>query len=469
MLPFGALWIFPLGAFAGTTAVVGSTSATMGGTSAVVGSTSAIVGGATAIVGGTVAVGDGSAPIANGTVVFRDGRIVAAGADVTVPPGAAVVDAHGKWVAAGLMSGFTELGIGSYSRLPEIADASAPGSPFSAAIDVSEALDPEDASIQVDRAAGITRAVVSPAASKSIFGGQGAVIDLSARSGIVTRTRAFQFVELGQPADRLAGGSRPAAYAYFREALAEASDYEHPYLRDAPADARGYQDPAASRAGPQWPEVLTRADAAALGPVLEGQQPILVHVDRASDILHVLALKTSYPHVRLILLGAREGWRVAPQIAASHVPVIAAVGDLPDTFDSLAATESNVGRMTRAGVTVGLCTEGVYLEVYLRQLAASLVAINKEPGATGLAWGEAFAAVTSRPAQAFGLDKEIGSLRPGRHADVVIWDGDPLEAASGVVAVYIDGLPQPLDNHLTRLRERYRQPQPELLPKAYVH
>jgi imidazolonepropionase-like amidohydrolase len=433
MLPFGALWIFPLGALAGTTAIVGGT---------------------IAIVGGTVAVGDGSAPIANGTVVFGDGRIVAAGADVTVPPGASIVDAHGKWVAAGLMSGFTELGIGSYSRLPEIEDASAPGSSFSAAIDVSVALDPADASIQVDRAAGITRAVVSPTASKSIFGGQGAVIDLGTRTEVITRSRAFQYVELGQQADRLAGGSRPAAYAFFREALAEASDYEHP---------------SAARAGQQWHEVLTRADAAALGPVLEGQQPILVHVDRASDILHVLALKASYPHLHLILLGASEGWRVAPQIAASHVAVIAAVGDLPNTFDALAATESNVGRMTRAGVTVGLCTEGVYLETYLRQLAASLVAINKEPGATGLDWGEAFATVTSRPAQAFGLDKEIGSLRRGRRADVVIWDGDPLEAASGVVAVYIDGLPQPLDNHLTRLRERYRQPQPKLLPKAYVH
>ena len=426
MLSLEALWIVPMGALAGTTAIVG----------------------------GTVAVGDGSAPIANGTVVFRDGRIVAASADVAVPQGASVVDAHGKWVAAGLISGFTELGIGSYSRLPEIDDASAPGSPFSAAIDVSAALDPADAAIQVDRVAGITRAVVSPAASKSIFGGQGAVIDLGARSEILTRTRAFQYVELGQPADRLAGGSRPAAYAFLREALAEASDFEHP---------------AAARAGQHWREVLPRADAAALGPVLEGQQPVLVHVDRASDILHVLALKESYPHLHLILLGASEGWRVASQIAASHVAVIASVGDLPNTFDSLAATESNVGRMTRAGVTVGLCTEGVYLEIYLRQLAASLVAINREPGATGLPWGEAFATVTSRPAQALGLDKEIGSLRPGRRADVVIWDGDPLEAASGVVAVYIDGLPQPLDNHLTRLRERYRQPQPKLLPKAYAH
>src|SRR6201999_3991651 len=187
--------------------------------------------------------------------------------------------------------------------------------------------------------AGITRAVVSPAASKSIFGGQGAVIDLGAHTDLITRTRAFQYVELGQLADRLAGGSRPAAYAYFREALDEASEYEHP---------------SAARAGQQRREVLTRADATALGPVLEGQQPILVHVDRASDILHVLALKDSYPHLRLILLGASEGWRVAPQIAASHVAVIAAVGDLPNTFDSLAATESNVGRMTRAGVIVGL-------------------------------------------------------------------------------------------------------------------
>jgi imidazolonepropionase-like amidohydrolase len=91
------------------------------------------------------------------------------------------------------------------------------------------------------------------------------------------------------------------------------------------------------------------------------------------------------------------------------------------------------------------------------------------PGATGLDWGQAFATITSNPAKAMSLDREIGSLLPGRRADVVVWDGDPLEAASAALAVYIDGRAQPLENHLTRLRDRYRDLKPKALPKAYTH
>jgi imidazolonepropionase-like amidohydrolase len=408
----------------------------------------------TAIVGGTVAIGDGSQPISEGAVVFTDGRIVAAGAGVKVPSGANVIDAHGKWVSVGLMSGFTQLGIGTYSRVTGLNDGAAPTSALSAALDVSSAVNPEDGPIQVDRAVGITRAVVSPFAAKSIFGGQGAVIDLSTDSHDVTQPRAFEYVELGEKAQSLAGGSRPAAYAYFHEAMAEARELEHG---------------SGSKGGSDWHAILTRDDAAALIPVLNGKEPLLARVDRASDILEVLSLKKSYPQLRIILLGCEEGWRVARQIAAAHVPVIATVDDLPKTFDSLASTESNVGRMTRAGVTVALSAEGLFMEAYLRQEAARLVAITRIPGTTGLDWGQAFATITSKPAEVLGLDKEIGSLRPGRHADVVIWDGDPLEAASAAVAVYIDGRPQSLDNHLTKLRDRYRQLPPRTLPNAYEH
>ena len=89
------------------------------------------------------------------------------------------------------------------------------------------------------------------------------------------------------------------------------------------------------------------------------------------------------------------------------------------------------------------------------------------PGATGLSWGEALAAITSGPAEAIGMGGEIGSLRPGRRADVVVWDGDPLENGSAAEIVLIDGVQQPLDNRQTRLRDRYRTATEGDLPKAY--
>ena len=409
-----------------------------------------------AITGGTVAIGDGSQPIERGTVVMRDGRIVAAGAGVAVPTGATIIDATGKWVAAGIVAGFTNMGLVDAEGVRESNDVVARTSPFNAAIDISPAINPQAVEIGNERAGGITRAIVAPGTAQSIFAGRGAVIDLGADADPITRARAFQYVELGEDGASSAGGSRPAAYAMLHDALAQAQDY-----RRNPATFGGREKDS----------LLKRIDAQALLPVLDGTMPLLVHVERASDIRSVLALKKQYPSLKLVLVGVREGWMVAPEIAAARVPVIAAaLADLPASFESLAATESNVGRMTAAGISVAISTVGANTapgEHVLKQYAGNLVAITRVPGSTGLNWGQAFASISSKPAQAIGMDGEIGSLRPGRRADVVIWDGDPLELSSAPTAVYIDGLAQPMNSRQNQLRNRYITPQEGALPKAY--
>jgi imidazolonepropionase-like amidohydrolase len=217
--------------------------------------------------------------------------------------------------------------------------------------------------------------------------------------------------------------------------------------------------------------LLTRFDAAALVPVLQGRQLLLVHVERASDILQVLALRKEFPSLRLVLVGCAEGWTVARDIAAAGVPVIAsALTDLPNDFEQLASTESNVGRMRAAGVrvSIGMIDDMESLQVRNeKQYAGNLVALTRLPGATGLTWGQALETITSAPAEAIGLGNEIGSLRPGRRADVVVWDGDPLENGTAPVLVLIDGVQQPLTNHQTELRDRYRSLAPADLPPAY--
>jgi imidazolonepropionase-like amidohydrolase len=126
--------------------------------------------------------------------------------------------------------------------------------------------------------------------------------------------------------------------------------------------------------------------------------------------------------------------------------------------------------MRAAGVTVaiGMINDDEARQIRLStQYAGNLVALNHVPGATGLSWSQAFQAISSAPAEAMGLGGEIGSLRPGRRGDVVIWDGDPLELATGVEAVWIDGVRQSLENRQTRLRDRYRRPQEGNLPHSY--
>ncbi|QCI94039.1 amidohydrolase family protein [Novosphingobium sp. EMRT-2] len=422
-----------------------------------------------AIVNARVAVGDGSAPIENGVVVARGGKIVAAGAGVAVPAGVRVIDAGGKWVTPGLVIAVTDLGLVDVGAVSESNDDDADKAVFNAALDVSVAIDPDAPPVAVSRTGGVTRAAVAPVAGNAIFAGQGAVIDLAATADPVTHARAFQYVELGERGASLAGGSRVAAQALLRNALREARELERRAGLSAPGVAGGDPRMVSSVQGQATDTLLTRFDAAALVPVVTGRQPLYVHVDRAADIRATLALKREFPALRLVVVGAAEGWRVAGELAAARVPVIAtALTDLPGRFETLAATQSNVGRMKKAGVKVAI---GNFYDGeqprYAPQYAGNLVGVARVPGATGLTWGEALAAITSVPAEIIGEGDHFGSLTPGRAADVVVWDGDPLEVTSGVVAVYVDGVAQSLVNHQTRLRDRYRHPQEGSLPKAY--
>ena len=436
-----------------------------------------------AITGGTVALGDGSEPIPDGVVLVRDGRIVAAGAmRFKLPADTIVIDATGKWVTPGIVAGFSRLGLSEVDLGAEGTDDTTANGPFSAAIDVVPSINPLNTTIAVNRADGVTRALVAPAAGRSIFAGQGAVIDTAADMSPITAARKFQFVELGETGADKAGGSRSSAHALFRNALREAAELS----RYAPSIASSRAGPPVERPGnPNESRLmgrnaqrsddvlLTRFDAAALVPVLQGRQYLLVHVERASDILAVLDLKRDFPALKLVLVGATEGWTVADRIARSGVPVIAsAVNDLPASFEQLAATQSNVGRMVNAGVKVSIGmiddtdTRNQFVE---RQYAGNLVGLSRLPGNTGVSWGEALAMITSRPAEAIGMGGEIGSLAKGRRADIVIWSDDPLEASSAAEQVFIDGVRQPLDNHQTKLRDRYRYLPRRDLPEAYRH
>jgi imidazolonepropionase-like amidohydrolase len=405
-----------------------------------------------AITGGKVIVGDGSDPIEGGTVVIRDGRVLAAGGNVAIPSGATIVDAAGKWVTPGIFAGFSRLGLAEVDAVDGTNDKSGGRSGFSAGLDIAPAIDPFRTPFAVNRAAGITRAVVAPEAGSNMFAGQGAIADLGNDGNAVTKARAFQFVEFGEDGAEKSGGSRSASHTTFRAMLREAQDY---------AAGRGTFDD----------QLLRAEDAKALLPVLRGETRLLVHVEAANDMLRILDLRKDFPALKLVFVGASEGWRVANEIAASGVPVIAsALNDLPASFEQLSATQSNIGRMKNAGVKVAIGMiddRDAHQLRYSAQYAGNLVSLGQVPRATGLSWNDAFAAITSGPADIMGVGDRLGSLKTGRAADVVIWDGDPLELSSAAEAVYIDGMLQPLDNRQARLRERYKTPGESALPKAY--
>lgn len=405
-----------------------------------------------AITGGRVVVGDGSAPIDGGNIVIRDGKVVAVGAGVAIPSGARQIDATGKWVTPGIFAGFTRLGLAEVDAVSGTNDKSGGKSGFSAAIDVAPAIDPFRSPVAVNRSAGVTRAVVAPEAAGNIFAGMGAIADLGADSNPVTKARAFQFAEFGEEGAASAGGSRAGTHLHFRAMLREAQDY---------AAGRGTFDD----------DLLKAEDAKALLSVLRGETRLLIHVEGANDMLRLIELKREFPSVKMVFVGVSEGWRVAPQLAQAGIPVIAsALNDLPATFEMLGATQSNIGRMKDAGVQVaiGMINDRDSHQLrYTTQYAGNIVSLQYVPGATGLTWDEAFAAISSVPAEIMGVGDRLGSLKAGRAADVVVWDGDPLELSSAAITVIIDGIEQPLTNRQNRLRDRYARPTEGDLPKAY--
>lgn len=399
----------------------------------------------------TVATGDGNEPIMDGVVVIEGGKVTYAGPQAGAGSfeTGTVIDAGDKWVTPGMVAAVTDLGLLDVGAVDPSNDAGAAKARFNAALDIATAINPASQHVLVGRARGITRAVVTGNPGGSIFAGQGAVIDTGADPQPITRARAFQYVTLSESGARIAGGSRSASQVELRNALREARDF----------------------AAGKWQgdgNLLTRADAEALAPVIAGRQKLFVEAHRASDLRAVLALKRDFPALDLVLVGASEGWLVAGEIAAAKVPVIAeSLQDLPQSFEQLAATQSNIGRMRSAGVIVAVNAATIQNMHHLAQHAGNLVALGKIPGATGLSWGEALAAITSVPARIAGFGGKLGVLAPGAAGDVVVWDGDPLEVSSAPVQVFIDGIEQPLDSHQSRLRDRYRDLDESDLPKAY--
>ena len=422
-----------------------------------------------AIVGGHIYSMGPAGEIASGTVLVRDGRIVAVGADVKIPAGAQVVDARGAVVTPGLVAadaGLAATEVGRDADAIELGDMTAgPGdgtrdlqthSPtFTAAFDVQYALNPASTMLPLARLAGITRAVVTPeyggggreGAREALFAGQAAIIQLGQGGKLLVKSGAAMVLDLGESGADHAGGSRNTAVLELKEILSDVRRYKA---------NRGAYDRNQTRAF-----AVSKADLEALIPAIEGRMPVLVRVQRASDIRLALDLARD-EHLKIIIDGADEGWMVAGELAAAHVPVIIIpTDDRPESFERLAANSENAARLQAAGVTVIVsAVEGNYRARELRYLAGDAVAY-------GLPWSAALASITINPARAFGFADHAGSLEPGKDADVVVWSGDPFEPMSQPVLVLIKGEAQPLTSRSLQLRDRYKDLNRPLPPQYY--
>lgn len=396
-----------------------------------------------AITGGKVVTNGSQGVIENGTVVIANGRIVSVGANAA-PDGVTIVDASGKWVTPGIFAPYTQVGLAELPSEDPTSDTSAGDSDLQASLRVADGFNPDATGIAVSRIDGLTRLALAPSASNGLLAGYGALASTSGGFESVSDREAFMFARLGEAGAGLAGGSRPAAWAWLMAAIGDAKAYPRRYASEKEGD------------------VLDRLDAAAFAPVVSGRVPLMIEAHRASDILQVIALGEQEPQMELILFGGEEAWRVAPQLAAADIPVIVNVTEnLPATFEKIGSTMENAARLSVAGVTVAIADPNdASLNSRLIPQHAGVAVAN------GLDWDTAFAAITRTPADIFGRS-DLGRLEPGAIADVVVWDGDPLELMSSPDAVYIDGVETSMESRQTRLRDRYINLDPAGLPPAY--
>ncbi len=393
--------------------------------------------------------------IAGGDVIIAGGKIAAVGQNLTPPAGATIIEAHGKPVTPGLMASATQLSIQEIQLgAAESNDSSPDLTEDTAAFDVADAINPNSTLIPVARIAGVTRSLVMPVDGAGVFFGQAAVIHLGNGPDILVKRAAGQLVRLepsvatfGPPQKKL---SRPDLWAQFRETLDDAREYW--------AERAGYHKPGGYR-----DQRTFRIDLDALGPVIQGQEPLIVHVDRASDIREAVQYAQANK-LKLVIFGAQEGWMAARELAAAHVPVIIDPDlNLPDSFSDLGATLRNAALLDKAGVTVIFQPQADDPSQYARtitQIAGNAVA-------NGMPWDHALAAITRNPAEVFGIAGQYGTLETGKDADVVIWDGDPLEVTSAPTALFIRGQRIPLVSRQTLLRDRYRNLNDRHMPFAY--
>jgi imidazolonepropionase-like amidohydrolase len=376
-------------------------------------------------------------PIENGTVLIVDGTIKAVGAQVIVPAGATRIDAAGQWVTPGLVNASTRLGLVEIGSIDDTNDARARGiEQVAAALEPWKALNIDSVLWTPAREQGVTSVVTMP--TGGLIAGQAALVDTAPSAAVSVRLAPVAMrASLSDPD---AGNTRSRAELVLR--LREV-------LQDAVAFAASRQ---AYETGDTRSFSTSRLHLEALGPVIRGELPLLVAVDRRAEIVSALDLAREFK-LRLIVLGGAEAWMVADRLAAGRVPVLTAgLDNIPQSFAALGTRQENAALLQKAGVPVAIIADaGETFRVHrIRQHAGIAVA-------AGLPWDEALKAVTLTPAQIFGAADRIGSLQPGKDANLVVWSGDPFELSTRATHVFIRGRELDERSRQERLVEKYKQ------------
>ena len=382
-----------------------------------------------AITGGHVVPVEGE-PIDGGTVLIADGKIAAITAPgIAPPPGAEVIDATGKWVLPGLVDAHTHLGAREEGEGWAGTDTNELTGPVQAHVRVLDAINPADEGFRDAIAGGVLTVGVTPGSGNPI-GGQTVAIRCWGQTvdDMVLRSPAGMKSALGENPKRVHDNrrvnpsSRLGTAATIRAAFVEAANF------------MAKEDQSSSSSAERTGATAVRdLKLEALARVLRREIPWRQHCHRADDIATALRLAAEFGY-DLVLDHGTEGYLIANKIAAAGVPVV--TGPLITARSKVELrnrTMANPGLLAAAGVTVAIATDHPVVPIHLLIVQAALA--MKE----GLDRATALRAVTITPAQIMRVADRVGSLVPGKDADLVIWSGDPLDVMSRAEVAYIAG------------------------------
>ena len=397
-----------------------------------------------------------SAAIENGSVLVRDGKIVGVGKGLAVPKGVKVIEAKGMHVYPGMIDSATEMGLSEISSVRETVDVGEIGK-FNPQLRAEIAINPSSEHIPVVRANGITSVITMPMSvggggmrggQTSIISGQSALVHLDGWTWEEMDVKqsagmAMTFPTIAAPGGRFA--DMPAAMR--GPSFAESKKNYEQQLRELKEffeEARRYQKAKASGM-----PLAADLKLEAMLPVLTGKVPLMVVAARERAIKDAVKFAEEQK-VKLVLADPKELGSMGPELKAKNIPVI--LGPtlaLPlrddDPYD---AAYTLPGEFYKAGIKFAF---GSFNNQFARNLpyqAAAAVAF-------GLPYDEALKAITLNPAEIWGVSDRIGSIQEGKWADLMLTDGDPMEAKTQVKQLFIKGKTVDLENKHHRLYEKY--------------
>jgi len=394
------------------------------------------------------------APIEDGTVIIRDGKISAVGANVEVPAGSQTIDSKGLQVYPGLFDSITQMGLSEISAVSATVDSSETGS-FNPDVVAAEAILPSSQHIPVTRAAGITEVLAVPASggfdsggASGILGGQASAIHLAGWTINDMLLRKSVAMVLNWPAIETQSFDF-STFTIKRKPYSEAKqEYEKHVteLTDWLDRARHYALAVGHGGRADFQRDLKLE---ALIPVTRGELPVLVFADKARDIRNAVEF-CDKQKLKMILAGGSEAYKVKDLLRSKAVSVILrpTLTDLTDEDDPYDRFLTQPAELSAAGVRFAFGSFDNSFARRLGQQAANAVS-------HGLLYEEALKAVTLYPAQIFNLADQVGTLEPGRVANIIVTTGDPLELTTDVRYLFINGQLTSTDNNQKALFEKY--------------